>query len=150
MMKSYPLLELISNREAINLQRAERVVALNLILRIGVRCDAPHASLHSAYRQNKTISFQFFAAPPRPPTAGKEEGRKCFVFSGSLQSLQNDPLNKFYCLRNTIRRFSIPLRTWRFLIAFSGNSNVRLHYANTLHWSLTSFMMPARGCFVFV
>jgi len=46
-------------------------------------------------KKTKTISFHFFAAPPRPPTAFKEEGRKWFCFFGFAVSLQNSSLMRF-------------------------------------------------------
>jgi len=59
------------------------VVAWYFRVRIGVRGGATHPTLSllaQASEKPEPISFQFFAASPRPPSALKEEARKWVGF----------------------------------------------------------------------
>ena len=84
------LLELFSrsNREAIDLPRAERVVMLTFCVRIGACCASGHARYLA--RANPKISLPFFAAPPHTPPPKGERRKETFGLRRrfSLQKLR--------------------------------------------------------------
>jgi len=95
--------------------------------------------------QNHFLSI-FCRAPPPNPSADrrKKKVRKWFCRSGSLQSLQNGSLKKFIAYAVPLRRFSVPSRTWHYLLNARDKSKIRSPARNTSHWPLTSFVLPAR------
>jgi len=74
----------ISNREAIDLPRAARVVMLTFCVRIGVRMRLGPRSYLA--RANPKISLPFFAAPPHTPPPKGEKKKGNFWFASAVQS----------------------------------------------------------------
>jgi len=79
-------------------------VALYFNVRIGVRGDAPHPTLAGARVPKKpTISFQFFAASPRPPSAFERSGKEIVCFFGFAISIVYHTIVVYYTNRYTVR-----------------------------------------------
>ena len=134
-------------RILISFARAERVVALNQVVRsdfVVILTIRASRSFQSRTKTKNFLAFPFKTAGGAGGSRKKLKGNFMVLFS-PLHSFKKDLYLYLGQCQYSVRPFlRHSRRARRYLSAFCGNSRVRSHFAITSHWPLASLTLPAR------